>query len=63
MSEEAVDRVDLLTRPTHAPARLARDCARCDGEPYCYKPALDESGAITAQLGEKTGPDVTAEAA
>ncbi|MHC4447464.1 MAG: hypothetical protein ACYSXF_06760, partial [Planctomycetota bacterium] len=44
-------------------ARLARDCARCDGEPYCYRPALDEAGAILAELGEKSGPETTAEAA
>jgi tetratricopeptide (TPR) repeat protein len=57
----ALDASDKTAAREHA--RLARDCARCDGEPYCYKPALDESGAITAQLGAKTGPDVTAEAA
>jgi hypothetical protein len=44
-------------------ARLARDCARCDGEPHCYRPALDEAGAILAELGEKKDPEVTAEAA
>ncbi|MHC4127083.1 MAG: hypothetical protein ACYTE6_01080 [Planctomycetota bacterium] len=44
-------------------ARLARDCARCDGEPHCFKPALDEAGAILAELGEKTEPEITSEAA
>ena len=33
------------------------------GEPHCYKPALDEAGAILAELGEKTEPEITSEAA
>jgi tetratricopeptide (TPR) repeat protein len=57
----ALDASDKTAAREHA--RLARDCARCDGEPYCYKPALEESGAIAAELGEKSQPDVTAEAA
>jgi hypothetical protein len=44
-------------------ARLARDCALCDGDPYCYKPALDEAGKILAEAGEKSEPQITSEAA
>jgi hypothetical protein len=46
-----------------AEARRARDFALCDGDPYCYRPALDEAGAILADLGEKDDPEATAEAA
>ncbi|MHC4306026.1 MAG: tetratricopeptide repeat protein [Planctomycetota bacterium] len=51
----ALDASDKTGAREHV--RQARDCARCDGEPYCYKPALDESGAIAAELGEKSEPD------
>jgi hypothetical protein len=44
-------------------ARLARDCALCDGDPYCYKPALDEAGKILAEAGEKSESQITSEAA
>jgi tetratricopeptide (TPR) repeat protein len=57
----ALDASDKTTAREHV--RLARDCARCDGEPFCYRPALDEAGAIAAELGEKSDPDVTSQAA
>ncbi|MBI3240741.1 MAG: trypsin-like peptidase domain-containing protein [Chloroflexi bacterium] len=35
-------------------ARAARQLATCDGEPYVYRVAYDEAGALLAQLGEGT---------
>jgi tetratricopeptide (TPR) repeat protein len=32
-------------------AKTARERARCDGPPYCYKPALDEAEGILRELG------------
>jgi len=36
--------------------RAARQLATCDGEPYVYRVAYDEAGALLARLGEGVEP-------
>jgi hypothetical protein len=38
-------------------AEIAWNCADCDGEPYCYKPARDEADAMLVELGVKPAPE------
>ena len=45
----ALDSEESATARHHA--GLARDRARCDGPPHCYKPALEEAEALLAAAG------------
>jgi len=39
-----------------ASAQIAWNCADCDGDPYCYKPARDEADLMLVELGVKPNP-------
>ncbi len=51
----AVESGDAKT--AQASAQIAWNCADCDGEPFCYKPARDEADAMLVELGVKPGPE------
>ncbi len=44
------------TQTAQASAEIAWNCADCDGEPYCYKPARDEADEMLVELGVKPAP-------
>ena len=50
----AVESGDKQT--AQASAEISWNCADCDGEPYCYKPARDEADKILVELGVKPAP-------
>jgi hypothetical protein len=41
------------TQTAQASAEIAWNCADCDGDPYCYKPARDQADKILVELGVK----------
>jgi len=41
------------TQTALASAQIAWNCADCDGDPYCYKPARDEADEMLVELGVK----------
>ncbi len=45
------------TQTAQASAEIAWNCADCDGEPYCYKPARDEADRMLVELGVKPAPE------
>ena len=45
------------TQTAQASAEIAWNCADCDGEPYCYKPARDEADQMLVELGVKPAPE------
>ena len=49
MAQLTLDSGDADSAKRHA--KIAYECAWCDGPPYCYKPALDEAEEMLRKLG------------
>ena len=45
------------TRTAQGSAEIAWNCADCDGQEWCYKPARDEADAMLVELGVNPAPE------